>query len=125
MSQRQPTMVGRSSSESDCARHVEKVTTPRALCHLVSLNSIDAEAIFGRARKAFAWTQDRAWKGQLVRRIRKVLRFKAETRVAAINLTGRPAQRSIKMVAAVKLKSWLRGVHFENTSAARIACTGG
>ena len=56
---------------------------------------------------------------------RKVLRFKAKTRVAAINLTGRPAQRSIQMVAAVKLKCWLRGVHFENTSAARIARAGG
>jgi hypothetical protein len=53
-----------------------------------------------------------------------MLRFKAEARVAPINLTGRPAQRSIKMVAAVKLKSWLGGVNFENTSAARIARAG-
>jgi hypothetical protein len=72
-----------------------------------------------------AWTQDRAWKGRLVWRIREVLRFKAKARVATINLTGRPAQRSIKMVAAVKLKSGLGGVHFENTSAAPIARAGG
>ena len=92
---------------------------------LGDLNSIDAEAVFRPARKALAWTQDRAWKGRLVRRIGKALRFKAKTRVAAIDLTARPAQRSIKMVAAVKLKSWLGGVHFENTSAARIARAGG
>jgi hypothetical protein len=48
-----------------------------------------------------------------------VLRFKTKTCVATVNLTSQPAQRSIKMVAAVKLKSWLGRVHFENASAAR------
>ena len=92
---------------------------------LDSFNSIDAEAVFRRTRKAFARTQDRAWKGRLIRRIRKVLRFKAKSCVAAINLTSGAAQRSVQMVAAVKLKAWFSGVYFENTSATRIARAGG
>ena len=58
----------------------------------VRIPSIDAEAVFRRARKALAWTQDRAWKGRLVRRIRKVLRFKTKTCVATVNLTSQPAR---------------------------------
>src|SRR5436309_782489 len=78
--------------------------------------SIDAEAVFRRARKALARTQHSAWKGRLVRRIREVLRFKGKTRVAAVDLTSRSAQRPVKMIAAIELKSWLGRVHFENAS---------
>jgi hypothetical protein len=87
--------------------------------------SIDAEAVFRRARKALARTQHSAWKGRLVRRIREVLRFKGKTRVAAVDLTSRSAQRPVKMIAAIELKSWLGRVHFENASVARFTRASG